>query len=268
MAERLDGSDDAPDVLTSVRPAAHTATGGARSEAAGEPVNQTAVTGEMPLVLPAVSADDTTADALPAFTEADLADAGAQSSFENSEPTGPIAFAAAQALLQGAPTGAVNSPRVPTPEEVDALLAPARAAGLVARQRIIEDLGGSYPANLAATLLGMSEADLRSSGLIILPDDEVPEFQIRRGKPLAGIAEVANAFRAAHPEDTAYDMLLQFCADYLRELGGRSPVQALKAAHDLALQAGGDTSATINKVVELARKYPQAGIYAIDPQYL
>lgn len=265
MAERLDGSDDdAPDVLTSVSSADQTAMGAARNEAAGEPVNPTAVTGEMPLVVLPVSADDTTADALPAFTEADFADNNAPNAFDDSEPTGPIAFAVARALLDGEATDATKSPRIPTPEEVAALLAPARAHFTQALEKIIEDLGGSFPANVAATMLGMSEADLRSSGLIILPDDEVPKFQIRKGIPLAGIAEVANAFRAAKPEDIESVMLLQFCADRLRELGNKSPVEALKAAHELAAVTGGDTSATIKKVVELARKFPQAGMYALE----
>ncbi len=264
MPERLNGSDDdAPDVLTSVRTADRSATGAAANGAANEPVNPTAVTGEMPIVQRPVGADDTTADALPAFSAADF-ETPEGNGFADSEQTGPIAFAVAQALLNNAATDATNSPRVPTLEEVAALLAPARAHTTQELNNTIENLGGSYTANVAATLLSMSEADLRSSGLIILPDDQVPAFQIRKGIPLAGIVEVANAFRAVNPKDTESVMLLQFCADRLRELGGRSPVEVLKGAHELAATTGGDTSATINKVADLARKYPQAGMYALE----
>lgn len=234
--------DDGESVITSAR----------------EPVSATAITGEMPAVRVGDFVNDAALDdtdtQLPTFDPDDFG----TNAFDGSEATGPIAFQVTQALLRG-------ETKI-TPEQAAAILAPAREGAIVALEKLVEDLGGSVTANLAATLLGITEEELRQSGLIILANDEVPMFQIRKGKKLAGIVEVANAFREVNPKDVESVMLLDFLACPLRELAGRSPVQALKAAHELVSQAGGDTSQSVKKIAELARQYPQGDMIALDEQ--
>lgn len=241
--------------------------GGETVGADTEPVSATAITGEMPVVglrgFVDVAAFDDTVTQLQPFTAEDFD----RNPNVDLEPR-PSIFAEAvqQVLRRECGIESLTGESQITPEQAKKILAPAREGAVDAFAQLIASLGGSAPAKQAAASLGITEVTLRQLGLIILANDEVPKFQIRGGNVLAGIVDVARAFREVNPNDTESVSLLDFLTCPLRDLNNLSPVQALKAAHDLAMLYGGDTSQAVRQIVELAKKFPQGGMYALETQ--